>query len=75
MGADSAVRGIVDEAHQAAASQALDYLSEHAGYTRKQVKEPTGKRLIVETHTTTKLREEFKTSAVPDAIKRNLRVW
>ncbi|MDK8877206.1 hypothetical protein [Corynebacterium striatum] len=49
MGADSAVRGIVDEAHQAAASQALDYLSEHAGYTRKQVKEPTGKRLIVET--------------------------
>ncbi|CQD04051.1 hypothetical protein U2A4042100005 [Corynebacterium striatum] len=48
MGADSAVRGIVDEAHQAAASQALDYLSEHAGYTRKQVKEPTGKRLIVE---------------------------
>ncbi|HCT5226492.1 hypothetical protein [Corynebacterium striatum] len=48
MGADSAVRGIVDEAHQAAASQAPDYLSEHAGYTRKQVKEPTGKRLIVE---------------------------
>lgn len=48
MGADSAVRGIVDEAHQAAVSQALDYLSEHAGYTRKQVKEPTGKRLIVE---------------------------
>lgn len=48
MGADSAVRGIVDEAHQAAVSQALDYLSEHAGYTRKQVNEPTGKRLIVE---------------------------
>ncbi|WP_257159627.1 MobF family relaxase [Corynebacterium cystitidis] len=48
MGADSSVRSIVDEAHQAAVSQALDYLSEHAGYTRKQDPAASKKRLILE---------------------------
>lgn len=48
MGADSSVRSIVDEAHQAAVSQALDYLSEHAGYTRKQDPTASKKRLILE---------------------------
>ncbi|WP_410764720.1 MobF family relaxase (plasmid) [Corynebacterium rhinophilum] len=48
MGADSSVRSIVDEAHQAAVSQALDYLSEHAGYTRKQDPAASKKRLIIE---------------------------
>ena len=48
MGADSDVRGIVDEAHQAAVNQALDYLSEHAGYTRKQDPTVSQKRLIIE---------------------------
>ncbi|WP_246817371.1 MobF family relaxase, partial [Corynebacterium sp. HMSC071B10] len=48
MGDDSDVRGIVDEAHQAAVNQALDYLSEHAGYTRKQDPTVSQKRLIIE---------------------------
>ena len=48
MGADSDVRGIVDEAHQEAVNQALDYLSEHAGYTRKQDPTVSQKRLIIE---------------------------
>lgn len=48
MGADSDVRGIVDEAHQVAVNQALDYLSEHAGYTRKQDSTVSQKRLIIE---------------------------
>lgn len=48
MGTDSDVRDIVDEAHQAAVSQALDYLSEHAGYTRKQDPSVSQKRLIIE---------------------------
>ncbi|MDN6457241.1 MULTISPECIES: MobF family relaxase [Actinomycetes] len=48
MGDDSDVRSIVDEAHQAAVSQALDYLSEHAGYTRKQDPLVAERRLIVE---------------------------
>lgn len=48
MGADSSVRSIIDEAHQAAVSQALDYLSEHAGYTRKQDPAASKKRLILE---------------------------
>lgn len=44
----SDVRGIVDQAHRQAVSQALDYLSAHAGYTRRQVEDRQGKRLIVE---------------------------
>ncbi|WP_259158800.1 MobF family relaxase, partial [Corynebacterium sp. ES2715-CONJ3] len=48
MSADSRVRSVVDDAHQEAVSQALDYLAAHASYTRKQDPNVLEKRLIVE---------------------------
>ncbi|WPF69827.1 MobF family relaxase [Corynebacterium sp. 21KM1197] len=47
-GDTGSVRQIVDAAHQQAVLQALDYVSAHAGYTRRQVVDRRGKRLIIE---------------------------
>lgn len=47
-GNENGIREIVDQAHHDAVSQALDYLSDHAGYTRRQVNDRQGKRMIIE---------------------------
>ncbi|MBC3186974.1 relaxase domain-containing protein [Corynebacterium sp. zg-331] len=47
-GNENDIREIVDQAHHNAVSQALDYLSDHAGYTRRQVNDRQGKRMIIE---------------------------
>ena len=47
-GNENGIREIVNQAHHDAVSQALDYLSDHAGYTRRQANDRQGKRMIIE---------------------------
>src|SRR5699024_10285964 len=42
------LRMLIDQAHQEAVSEALDYVSEHAGYTRRQDPAVSEKRLMIE---------------------------
>lgn len=48
LGDDSELRTLIDQAHQEAVSEALDYVSEHAGYTRRQDPAVSEKRLMIE---------------------------
>src|SRR5690625_5166032 len=48
LGDDPELRTLIDHAHQEAVSEALDYVSEHAGYTRRQDPTVSEKRLMIE---------------------------
>lgn len=48
LGDDLELRLLIDQAHQEAVSEALDYVSEHAGYTRRQDPTVSEKRLMIE---------------------------
>lgn len=47
-GNENGIRKIVNQAHHDAVSQALDYLSDHAGYTRRQANDRQGTRMFIE---------------------------
>src|SRR5699024_79151 len=48
LGDDPELRMLIDQAHQEAVSEALDYVSEHAGYTRRQDPAVSEKRVMIE---------------------------
>ena len=48
LGDDPELRTLIDHAHQEAVAEALDYVSEHAGYTRRQDPTVSEKRLMIE---------------------------